>query len=62
MTLRRGRREPERTVIVSIRLTPDELDSLNELVELSGTPASSIMRYAIFHYVHREIQRLKDAA
>ena len=48
-------RHIERPHVLSIRLSDEELARLNALVEKSGITASDIVRYAIAHYVHREL-------
>lgn len=44
-------------VIVSVRLTPDESRSLNELAEREGTDAIETMRSALHEYAARRSQR-----
>ena len=48
-------RPPDRIHVLSVRISQQELDALNALVEKSGERASDIVRYAIAHYVHREL-------
>ena len=48
-------RPPDRPHIISVRISQQELDALNALVEKSGERASDIVRYAVAHYVHREL-------
>ena len=54
-SLRKLRRPPDRIHVLSVRISQAELDALNALVDKSGERASDIVRYAVFHYVHREL-------
>ena len=54
------RKPPELVNVLSVRVSDAELRDLNRAIDMTGLPASAIVRYAIAHYLQRVL--MEEAA